>query len=103
MKHFDNFYFSIDPRSAFIGHYNDEGRNTKRQLINVTIAIVFLDIGKNLKNILNIVPDVQALYITKTILNTRKIFLSRSLEILKLRPVITRRLREGQCLPLHTA
>ena len=29
MKHFDNFYFSIDPRSAFIGHYSDEGKNTK--------------------------------------------------------------------------
>ena len=30
MKHFDNFYFTIDPRSAFIGHYSDEGRDTKR-------------------------------------------------------------------------
>ena len=33
------------------------------QLINVTIAIVFLDIGKNLTNILNSVSEVQALYI----------------------------------------
>ena len=30
MKHFVNFYFFIDPRSAFTGHYSDEGRNTKR-------------------------------------------------------------------------
>ena len=30
MKHFGNFCFYIDPRSAFIGHYSDEGRNTKR-------------------------------------------------------------------------
>ena len=30
MKHFDNFYFSIDPRSTFIGHYSDDRRNTKR-------------------------------------------------------------------------
>ena len=30
MKHFDNFCFSINPRSAFIDHYSDEGRNTER-------------------------------------------------------------------------
>ena len=30
MKHFGNFCFYIDPRSAFIGHYSDERRNTKR-------------------------------------------------------------------------
>ena len=31
MKHFDNFCFSIDPRSTFIcRHYSDEARNTKR-------------------------------------------------------------------------
>ena len=31
LKHFDNYYFSINPKSAFIAHYYKEGKNTKRK------------------------------------------------------------------------
>ena len=105
MKHFDNFFFLLipDPPLLVITAMMEEIQNVI-QLINVTIAIVFLDIGKNLTNILNIASNVRALYIllkikilnvSKITLNIRKIFPSLSLEISKLRPVIFRELREG--------
>ena len=31
LKYYSNYYFSINPRSAFIAHYHEEGRNTKRK------------------------------------------------------------------------
>ena len=30
-EHYNNYYFSINPRSAFIAHYHKEGKNTKRK------------------------------------------------------------------------
>ena len=31
LKHYNNYYFSINPRSAFIVHYHEEGNNIKRK------------------------------------------------------------------------
>ena len=31
LKHYNNYYFSINPRSAFIAHYHEETKNTKRK------------------------------------------------------------------------
>ena len=31
LKHYNNYYFSINPRSAFIAHYHKESKNTKRK------------------------------------------------------------------------
>ena len=105
------FLLIPDPPLLVITVMKEEIQNLI-QLINITIAIVFLYIGKNLTNILNIVSVVRALHIlfkmkilnvTEITLNIRKIVPLLSFEISKLQPVIFRRLREGQCLLLHTA
>ena len=31
LKHYNNYYFSTNPKSAFIAHYHEEGKNTKRR------------------------------------------------------------------------
>ena len=31
LKHYNNYYFSINPRSAFIAYYHEEDKNIKRK------------------------------------------------------------------------
>ena len=31
LKHYNNYYFSVFPKSPFMAHYHEEGKNTKRK------------------------------------------------------------------------
>ena len=79
----DNYYFSSNPKSAFVARY-DQGKTTKqKETFPCHYCDVFLDIKANLISILNVVWNVPVLFIAfrtkawklmRNTFNAKKIF-----------------------------
>ena len=63
LKHFNNYYFWNNPKSAFLAHYEQQGKNTKRkETSQCRYCDTCFSIGVSTTSTLNIVLVVQVLF-----------------------------------------
>ena len=84
LKHYNNYYFSTNPKSVFVAHYHEEGKNTRtKDALQCHYCNMFFRYKQKFNKHINIALDVQALFtvfkmkilsVTKTIWNIKKIF-----------------------------
>ena len=62
LKHFNNYYFLNNPKSAFVAHYTEEGKNTERRetsqchYCDIVVSII------STSNIVLVAPDLSTLF-----------------------------------------